>query len=79
MVAKEIFSRFIQLLDNNKGRTIGAIIGFIVSILILTIGFFKTLFIVICTGLGYFFGKKSDNQEDLKEFLNKILPPGKTN
>ena len=41
MVAKEIFSRFIQLLDNNKGRTIGAIIGFIVSILILTIGFLK--------------------------------------
>lgn len=76
-MAKEKILRFIQGLGNNKGKTIGSIIGFIVAILILTIGFFKTLFIVFCTFIGYYIGKKSDNQEDFKEFLDRILPPGK--
>lgn len=79
MVDKEKISRLIQMLGNNKGKTVGTIIGFIIAIFILTIGFFKTLFIVICTGLGYYIGKKSDSQENLRDFLDRILPPGKSN
>ena len=42
--------------DKTKAK-IGAIIGLVISIFVLTIGFFKTLFIVICIFLGYYIGK----------------------
>ena len=67
--------RFLEALGDRKGRTIGAIIGFIIAILVLIIGFFRTLFIVLCTWLGYYIGKKSDDRENFKDILSKIIPP----
>ncbi|SHI01667.1 DUF2273 domain-containing protein [Sporanaerobacter acetigenes] len=76
-MAKEKFLEFIQILEENKGKTIGTIIGFVIAILVLTIGFFRTLFIVLCTWFGFYLGKKKDNQEDFREILDRILPPGR--
>ncbi len=72
---KEKIMRFLEALGDRKGRTIGAIIGFIIAILVLIIGFFRTLFIVLCTWLGYYIGKKSDDRENFKDILSKIIPP----
>lgn len=58
----------------NKGKIIGLLLGLIFSILTLTIGFFRTVFIVICTVLGYYIGKKIDNNEDVIELLQRIMP-----
>ncbi len=74
---KENFLMFLQTLIRNKGKTIGTILGFIIAILVISIGFFKTLFIVLCTWLGYYIGKKADNQENIREIIEKILPPSK--
>ena len=74
---KENFLELLQTLIKNKGKTIGTILGFIIAILVISIGFFKTLFIVLCTWLGYYIGKKTDNQENIREIIEKILPPSK--
>ena len=76
-MAKEKFLEFVKTLIRNKGKTIGTLLGFIIAILMLTIGFFKTLFIVLCTWLGYYIGKKTDNQENIKEIIERIIPPRK--
>lgn len=76
-MAREKFLEFVKILFRNKGKTIGTLLGFIIAILVLTIGFFKTLFIVLCTWLGYYIGKKTDNQENIKEIIERILPPRK--
>lgn len=76
-MVKEIFLEFLQTLIRNKGKTIGTLFGFIIAILVISIGFFKTLFIVLCTWLGYFLGKKTDNQENIREIIERILPPSK--
>ena len=76
-MAKEKFLEFLQTLIRNKGKSIGTLLGFIIAILVLTIGFFKTLFIVLCTWLGYYIGKKSDNQENIRDIIEKILAPSK--
>ena len=65
-MAREFFDKLMEYIKANKGKTFGAIIGFIVAILVLTIGFFKTLFIVLCTWLGYYLGSKSDNKENME-------------
>lgn len=62
--------------NNNRGKVNGALIGLILSILILSLGFFKTLLIALFVFGGYYIGKKIDNKEDIIEFLDRILPSG---
>ena len=56
---KDIFISILYWINNNKKRFFGGLIGFVLSVLILTIGFFKTLFIVLCTLIGYLLGSKT--------------------
>ncbi len=65
-----------DLLKNHLGKLMGSVIGFIVAVLIIFFGFFKTLFIIFCVLVGYFIGKKIDNNDRVSDFLDRILPPG---
>lgn len=67
-------SILLDLWENHRARMIGLIIGLIVGILFLTLGFFKTVFLLFCIGLGFFIGDKIDNQEDLFKLIEKIWP-----
>ena len=60
----------------HSGKIVGIATGFILGILIITIGFFSTLFVLICTVAGFVIGKRIDQKEDIMEILDKILPPG---
>lgn len=66
-------------INNNRGKFFGALLGFLVGALILIIGFFKALFIFICTYIGYTLGSKSYKNINFKELLEKILPRGGIN
>ncbi|SHF01757.1 MULTISPECIES: DUF2273 domain-containing protein [Caloramator] len=65
---------FIKFLVENKGKILGVAIGLAFSILVLLIGFFKTVFIVFCVLLGYYIGNKIDNKENILETIEKIIP-----
>lgn len=67
---REVIINFVL---ENKGKVFGVFIGLMFSVLTLLIGLFKTVFIVICTILGYYIGKKIDNNEDIIELVQKIL------
>ncbi len=68
---------FANLYKSNKGGIIGALIAFIVAVFIMLIGIFWAIFIAICTGLGYYIGKRLSADKDyIKNFLDRILPPG---
>lgn len=71
---KNIFSEIILWINNNKRKFFGGLTGFIISILILIIGLFKTLFIFLCTTIGYILGSMSLTKNDIKNLLEKILP-----
>jgi uncharacterized membrane protein len=68
---KEELSQFIYL---NRKKISGALIGLIIGILILTIGFFKTLLLCLTTLIGYYFGSRWRFEEDLKDFILRIIP-----
>jgi len=67
-------SSFFEFIKTHRGQIIGISIGFTVGVLMLAIGFFKTLFLAICVGIGAFFGKKNKYRSKLFEILDKILP-----
>lgn len=73
---KDTFIEIIYWIRNNKRKFFGGLIGFILSILILSIGFFKTFFIVLLTIVGIVVGSKSYTKRQILEFLERILPPG---
>jgi uncharacterized membrane protein len=64
----------LNIFQNNRAKCIGVLLGFLFAVSSLTVGFFKTLFIVICIILGYYVGKKIDNKESIIEVIERILP-----
>lgn len=66
----------VYIFDKYRGKAVGVTIGLIFSLLVLIIGFWRTLFILLCVGAGYYIGNKYDKGESFLEFLDKILPKG---
>lgn len=67
---------FKELLLNHRGKVIGVSLGFLIGVIVLVIGFWKTFFLCLCIGLGYWIGGMTDKKERFIAFLDKILPKG---
>ncbi len=67
-------NRFVTFVKEHKKIIIGISFGFVVGVLILTIGFFRTLFLAICIGIGAFFGTDNKLKKKLFVILDRILP-----
>ncbi len=71
---KRLMDEFRQLAPSQ----IGAICGFVIALILVVFGFWKSVLILIFTLAGYYIGKKIfSNKELLKEFLDKLFPPGR--
>lgn len=62
-----------EILGPHRGKVIGVILGLIASVLFISFGFWKTLFIAICITIGYFVGKKIDEQTDFEAWLKQMF------
>lgn len=60
--------------ENHRGKFLGTLLGMILGTSIMIFGFFKTVFVLFCGLIGLFVGKKVDDQEDFKNFVEKIIP-----
>ncbi len=70
--------RFLEELQSHNSAFIGGTAGFILGLSLILFGFWKTLFVILLTVIGYYIGKKYfSNKEDLKALLDKIIPPGR--
>ena len=69
--------KLIEFYISHRGGVNGGFIGLAMAVLILIINPFRTLFIAICVGIGYYIGKRlSEDKDFVKNLLDKILPPG---
>ena len=75
---ERFLSRLFEKLKNTKAGVIVAVLFFIIGLLLCIFGFFKTLFILLITAVGFFVGSFlfSDTSK-FKKFLDRILPPGR--
>jgi len=64
---------FRELISRHKGKIGGLILGLVSGWLIIRYGFWKALFVALCMGIGYYIGKRLDEQVDLKEIFLKFL------
>lgn len=70
---KDLLGKLILL---HKGKIIGLGIGLVIGILVLTIGFWRAMFIIFSMGVGYWIGGISDKKEKFFALLDKMLPKG---
>jgi len=75
---KQLLSRFLDMLMDRNAGIIGGGVGFALALLLVIFGFLKTLFILFITLVGYLVGVRLfSDKERLKNFLDKLIPPGR--
>ena len=73
ILMKDTIDEIMIWISQNRRRFIGGLLGFLISVLILSIGLFKTLFIIMCTIIGYVLGSYNISMEDIKRVIMKTF------
>lgn len=51
------------------------LIGAVIALMLLFMGFWRTLFVAALFGVGYFLGASSNKADAIKIWINKLFPP----
>ena len=62
-----------ELLNNNPGKALGSFLGFLIGILLFTIGIIKTLLIALLVFIGFLIGKSRDDNVSIPEALMSLF------
>lgn len=65
---------FEELWNQHRGKLLGTLFGFWLGVLFLMVGFWRMLIVALLIMCGYYFGKKVDEKEPLRDVLTRILP-----
>lgn len=57
---------------SHKGKVIGVLAGLLFGMLVLMVGFWRSVFLAICMGVGYFVGSLYDGSSKLRTFFKKF-------
>ncbi|MBO4242685.1 MAG: DUF2273 domain-containing protein [Clostridiales bacterium] len=75
---ERLLSKIFEKLENTHAGILCAAAFFVAGILFCVFGFFKTLFIILFTVVGFFVGAfLFSDMSRFKKFLDRILPPGR--
>lgn len=64
---------FLFIIEEHRGKAIGILLGLVAGILVISYGFWRTLFIIFCIVLGYFIGKRLDDNQGLDHWLRQMF------
>lgn len=66
-----------ELAQHHRFKIIGTLIGLLFALLVIRFGLLWTLFISLCAGVGYWIGKRLDDEPaGISEIIERLLPPG---
>jgi len=54
------------IFEEHRGKAIGIVLGLVASILFISYGFWRTIFIIVCIALGFFIGKEVDEKKNFE-------------
>lgn len=66
--------KFFQIGTPQCGFVLG-VAGVIVAFMLLFLGFWRTLFVAVLFGAGYFMGASANKAETIKKAINRFFPP----
>lgn len=66
--------KILEFLETVNLRSIGILIGLLLGILYLFVGFWKAFVFIGFIVAGYLIGRWLDNQEDWREVIERLIP-----
>ncbi|KUO78130.1 MAG: hypothetical protein APF81_05430 [Desulfosporosinus sp. BRH_c37] len=70
----EKISRFlVWAIDNHPGKLIGTVIGLVLGLLMVTLGFWRTLVLALFIILGFVLGKRQDDHKSVTAWFERNL------
>ncbi|MFC1670013.1 DUF2273 domain-containing protein [Spirochaetota bacterium] len=73
----DFFKFIMDWINENPGKAVGAIIGFLLGIFILTLGILKTIIIIIFIIIGFVIGKSRDDNVSIIDEITGIFKKDK--
>lgn len=68
----EIITKFLVLsIENHPGKLIGTSLGLVLGLLMVTLGFWRTLILALFVILGFVLGKRQDDYKSITTWLEK--------
>ncbi len=69
----DFFDQIASWIKENPGKTVGGAIGFILGILLFTIGWWKTLIILVLVLAGFIIGKSRDENISVIDLITSFF------
>ena len=63
----------VYLMTEHRGKVIGVLLGLLASILFISYGFWRTMFIMFCIFIGYYIGKKIDDNTNIEAWIRRFF------
>jgi len=70
-VGEKISHFLFWALDSHPGKLFGTSIGFLLGLLLVTLGFWRTLVLALFAVLGFILGKRQDDHKDILKWLER--------
>ena len=70
-IGEKISYFLIWAMDNHPGKLIGTGIGFLLGLLMVTLGFWRTMIVALFVVLGFVLGKRQDDHQDIITWLER--------
>ncbi|CFX49495.1 Protein of unknown function DUF2273 [Syntrophomonas zehnderi OL-4] len=64
---------FMLIITEHRGKFIGILLGLLASILFISYGFWRTIFVIFCIAMGYFIGKKIDESASFEIWIKNLF------
>ena len=61
----------VWVIDNHPGKLIGTTIGLVLGLLMVTLGFWRTLVLTLFALLGFVLGKRQDDYQSITTWLER--------
>ncbi|TGE34233.1 DUF2273 domain-containing protein [Desulfosporosinus sp. Sb-LF] len=70
-IGEKISKFLVWAMDNHTGKLIGTFIGVLLGLLMVTLGFWRTLVLALFAILGFVLGKRQDDHKDILTWLER--------
>ncbi|WP_088226396.1 DUF2273 domain-containing protein [Desulfosporosinus sp. FKB] len=72
-IGEKISGFVMWALEHHPGKFIGTVSGFALGLLMVTLGFWRTMVLIFFVILGFIIGKRQDDHQDIMTWLEKTI------
>ena len=72
-IGEKILTFIVWAVDNHPSKLIGTSVGFFLGLLMVTLGFWRTLILALFAVVGFVLGKSQDDHKNITAWLERIL------